>query len=425
MMQLAPPLAVGDSSRARLLFHTVGGGLGHLSRLTALADDIKAVSPTTQVLVTGETEYGPAIAPHIPFMPLPSRRDLVSGPWAQSSPQHSPLLDLVGFVGLDGHVRGRPGKEASACTLAFHAMLDALLVHFEPDVIVHDTIVWESLFDVAETIGSKQAVILRRRRDLGALAQDRANPVWRSDLLLLPYEPGEAEDILLALPPHAPRVAYLGRVGRGLSVEPDEVRRRIGAREASFVIVVTAGGGGFPDDRGFYETACDGIELAVNHIAADCTVVVVLGPRYADGLRLATNLDVQVWNSLPWMPDLIAAANLVICRGGYNTLTEVGAAGARAIVVPGERNIDDQEARAWEMRRRHHEKIHVLPAPSASRIAELVTMCLADTGGGAGSQRAAVPHARAETRLAGVAHILELAILGSCTTTVRGAPRRR
>ena len=42
------------------------------------------------------------------------------------------------------------------------------------------------------------------------------------------------------------------------------------------------------------------------------------------------------------MRELMTAADLVICQGGYNTVSEVSQLGLPSICVPGMRDLDDQ-----------------------------------------------------------------------------------
>jgi UDP-N-acetylglucosamine--N-acetylmuramyl-(pentapeptide) pyrophosphoryl-undecaprenol N-acetylglucosamine transferase len=44
--------------------------------------------------------------------------------------------------------------------------------------------------------------------------------------------------------------------------------------------------------------------------------------------------SVDLWEYIYNMPELMAAADLIICRGGASTLSELAAAGKPAIIVP-------------------------------------------------------------------------------------------
>jgi predicted glycosyltransferase len=56
---------------------------------------------------------------------------------------------------------------------------------------------------------------------------------------------------------------------------------------------------------------------------------------------------------LPWLVEIVSAAELVVCRAGYNTVTELLMTGARALVVPERHPSGEQEERCGRLRREH------------------------------------------------------------------------
>lgn len=111
---------------------------------------------------------------------------------------------------------------------------------------------------------------------------------------------------------------------------------------------MTAGGGGFVDqaDR-LFSLVAD----AIRRVAGEglcARWLVVLGPNHpgspsAEALRALP--DVTVVAATPRLVDVVAAADLVIAEGGYNTVAEVRLAGAPAVFVPSARRLDDQAER--------------------------------------------------------------------------------
>ena len=355
-----------NEAQSRLLFHIVGGGLGHLSRNIALAQQIGQCWPGTEILFTGRTEYGDTIAPELDFLPLRAgnkRRDVNSHNILPSAGPVSPEL-------------------SSITAPVLRAMIDAMLATFDPGVVVHDTIVWRSLFEAAETKGLRQVIVLRRRKDQYDLARGLSSPLRRADLLLLPYEPIDALDILASLPPDAPPAICIGEVVRQPSLPPGRLRRQMGLPDDATLIVITAGAGGFPEDPDFYQLALESLDSAKSDLRlADFTVVLVLGPRYEAAIPVAAaHTDIRVWHSTPWMPDLIAEANLVLCRAGYNTVAEVISARVPAILFPGVRTKDDQWARARQASRDWH-SVHVLELASPKSLADQIVNCLESCNG--------------------------------------------
>jgi hypothetical protein len=356
---------------SRILFHTIGGnGLGHLSRQIALARAIREVRPATELAFISESAYGPSLAPEFPFFVLPSIKQLRSAAWSQ----------VRWTSGAATHA-GNGGSDSSPLTAEMGspvptliAMTEALLTSYRPGLIIHDTLVWPPLFDIAEDMGVSQAVVLRARRDLADVVSDSSAPLMRADLLILPHAAGEAAEILEALPDHSPPAVSIGATVRGRTISRYGVCNKLGVAHDAKLIVVTAGGGGTPEVPAFYRLALDGLASASS--AADARVVLVLGPEYQSAPPTSRRLELQVWQAITWMPDLIAAADLVICQAGYNTLGEVQAADTRAVVVPGERGIDDQDARAREvMRSAPH--VRVLPEADSALLGKLIDEAMA------------------------------------------------
>jgi predicted glycosyltransferase len=126
-----------------------------------------------------------------------------------------------------------------------------------------------------------------------------------------------------------------------------DVRARLGLADAETPLIVVTTGGGKADTSvvGAY------LETVRSHLRARVASFVTMGPLLPAGERaelerLADGLpDLTI---VPYAPDLRAyleAADLVVIRGGYNTVCEVIGLGKRAIVVPRERWYE-QEVRA-------------------------------------------------------------------------------
>lgn len=71
------------------------------------------------------------------------------------------------------------------------------------------------------------------------------------------------------------------------------------------------------------------------------------------------------------MPDLIAASDLVICQAGYNTLAEVEKAQVPAIVIPVEKELDDQFLRAREAAKLN-QHLHIFEGSDRQYLADLI-----------------------------------------------------
>lgn len=134
----------------------------------------------------------------------------------------------------------------------------------------------------------------------------------------------------------------LDRIARGSVEHVGYVARRMPARVATDPrqrprILVTVGGGA--DGRRMLDTYA----AALREIgpAADFTSVVLTGPMLSEADRAeverslrATGADVELSEFTPRPEPLMAAATGVVAMGGYNTVTELMALGAPALVVP-------------------------------------------------------------------------------------------
>lgn len=74
--------------------------------------------------------------------------------------------------------------------------------------------------------------------------------------------------------------------------------------------------------------------------------VLVAGPLFRDWHLLQSVAGVTVVPFEPDMSSRLAQAKLVICQAGYNTVAELVQLGTKAILVPADRQWDDQFARA-------------------------------------------------------------------------------
>jgi predicted glycosyltransferase len=113
-------------------------------------------------------------------------------------------------------------------------------------------------------------------------------------------------------------------------------------------VVITGGGGGYPGTVAFYNLALEACARLRTSLPA-IEPVLVSGPLFHEWLDLRLVDGVRLLPFDPHLNGRIAAADLVICQGGYNTLAEIAALGVPALCVPAERQSDDQFERARDM----------------------------------------------------------------------------
>lgn len=129
------------------------------------------------------------------------------------------------------------------------------------------------------------------------------------------------------------RVRYCGYIvgGQGLKRNAAEVRSDLGI-EGKFLLATAGGGGdGSPLLRAVVEAADSLPRLPI---------VLVTGPlmraeEVAELRQLAaSNPEIRIHEYLDDLPSVLAAAELVIGMGGYNTIAEIIGVRARAVIVP-------------------------------------------------------------------------------------------
>lgn len=106
-------------------------------------------------------------------------------------------------------------------------------------------------------------------------------------------------------------------------------------------ILITCGGGGRPSSELFFNYIKKIIPLMVKKYPK--IKFTVIRGNYKDKLKLI-NSKIISWSEN--FPDLLKKSDLVISEAGYYTLVDIISLNKKAILIPGERRIDNQELRA-------------------------------------------------------------------------------
>ncbi len=300
-------------------------GLGHLRRTLALAEAFVERAPDTNVLVlTGSTVTSAfRMSRGVDVVKLPSAVKVANG-------FYEPSRMSIGFDRLR-ILRSR--------------LISSVAESFDPHAFVVDKAPLGMKREVYPTLeffqGSRPSTltVLGLRDVLDDPGRIRRH--WRDGLinkdierfydLILVYGPREVYDPLPEYGLSAEvldRSHYVGYVGRDPAPEA--------VSELPFppgYVLVTAGGGA----DGFYliETYLRGLKRAEPAFES----IVVTGPLMDEEHkrqveRLSQGLRVRVLEFRPDMELLIQAAGAVVTMGGYNTTTELLAAGKPAVIVP-------------------------------------------------------------------------------------------
>ncbi|HEX6362456.1 MAG TPA: glycosyltransferase [Albitalea sp.] len=333
MSAIALPPAVAAMKRVLVYSHDTFG-LGNIRRMLEVARHLVQSSPDVSVLViTGSPMlHAFRIPPRIDYVKLPCLARNVEGRYGAK------FLDLS----LDATVRLRANLIKSA------------VADFRPDLILVD----KKPFGVEDELSGALADLPagEARPKLVLLLRDildspeATTRVWRKngcfeaieayyDQVLVVGEP-EIFDLRreYRFPPFAAaKVAFCGYIGRqaGKRTRAD-VRRELGVRDGEPLVLVTPGGG--EDGQALVQAALAG--LAQLPAKRRPRTHVVCGPEMGDAPRAAVHraaaglAQVSVQDFSDDMMSLMAAADVVVAMGGYNTVCELLTLGRRAVLVP-------------------------------------------------------------------------------------------
>lgn len=300
----------------RLLIYAINGkGMGHLNRTSIIAGALREVEPSVEVaFLAASPLYGILADLGFEVVKVPDR--------------HHSFGRLAGM-------NQRPTHMA--------ALFRQLIGHYQPSVFLTDFALNDALFRDANEVGAKVAVVLRKQRLIDLLQTTLAPAVRRVDRILLPHTQDEWPRRALP-PPLRAKAVHLGNVVRGLNPELVASVRAEYARPNERLVVVTIGGGGYTEAHPLLQVA--------ERAAAECPHqdlkwVLVCGPYYPFDVPPDPSPRVARIRYAANMPELLAAADAVVCNAGYNTISELQLCGTPAVVVPRTtRGRDDQVERA-------------------------------------------------------------------------------
>lgn len=325
------------SARIALFTHDAYG-LGHVRRCVHIVHGLARRAPESAILlITGSpaVEMLRSLPPCADYVKIPTI--VTSG----SQGAQPPILP-VGLAEL---------------SLLRQRLIDQALLTFAPDVFLVDNFPlgsrWELLPALQQVRRSGTRAVLGLRDIADPPEKVRAD--WARDGIyevlaryydrILVYGVPEVLDVgqAYALPPAvAAKVRYCGYVTAAdpPARSPDDVRAELGLRGPLLLATVGGGGDGFPLLRAV---------LQALPLVPDASALVVTGefmpPAERAELRALAHDGagecseqgrgrVLVRDYVPDLPAHMAAADLVVAMGGYNTAAEILASGCRAVIVP-------------------------------------------------------------------------------------------
>lgn len=339
-------------------------GLGHMRRNTAIAQELVRRVPGISVLMLVGCPAGMVFEPHhgIDYVKLPSLTKLGRGRWQ------------AGSLRID-----------AATTRALRAgILDRVMETFAPDVLLVDhepAGVWDELIAPIRALKTKgrTRVILGLRDILDD--PDRVAKCWSDggidgvistlydDIFIYgnqQFYPSNSAYGLEALRPG--HVRYCGAV---TTVQP--IRR---ARWGGPPRRVLVSGGGGRDAYPLLDTVLAGFESLAPHRRPELTLIAgpLMDGELSEALAIRAGQCGAIFrDSVPDLPAFLAATDLFITMGGYNSVTEALVLGCPAVVVPRVGPSGEQRLRAERLQALGLAKVVWRHELTAARMATALT----------------------------------------------------
>jgi len=332
-------------TRARrfLIYSQDGMGLGHLRRNTLIGQKILEAAPGSNILLIADSPVAPffSLPTGMDFLKLPSIKKIGPGQWQPTHLQTSEqdVEDLRA------------------------ALLRSIFQCFKPDLLLVDHMPvgargeLTTALDVLKQACPDCAVVLGLRDILDA--RDVIARVWHAegayDALrkyyhrVLIYGSSQVFDSCGSynLPVPSQGIHYCGYVVNPGPVRPaSDIRHALRAGKRKLVFVSAGGGHDGYELMRTYVRAVRLLKARVDFLTL-MAVGVNLAPELMRDLEVeATGLPIQIHNHVSDSLSHIAAADLVVCMAGYNTLSEVLSLSKRALVVPRSGPSAEQRMRA-------------------------------------------------------------------------------
>jgi predicted glycosyltransferase len=379
-MAVDPHFGVLERDPVNIMFYCHDSyGLGHLRRTLTLSRYLRACAPAVnQLIVTGSPLAHDLLLPEDgDYIKLPSVIKTGRDEYAARS------LPLP----FERISRMRAEIVQSA---ARNVRPDALLVDHAPAGLKGEVV--PALQELRHSSDTRLIVGLRDVVDDAprVRASWRREGVYRllEDVydLILVYGDASIYDVVTEYglsPRVAQKTRYVGYLARDADRSPEQVRRALGLRKEKLV-VATVGGGG------------DGVELleavlrGLQHSNGGFETLVVAGPLMPTQQRerLAKLADscslVQLVSFVDDLQSTIAAADVVVSMGGYNSICEILSGERPAVIVPRVAPRREQLIRAEALSERGVVRtIHphdLTPARIIAEIEELLAQASGDPG---------------------------------------------
>ena len=301
----------------RFLFYAVNGlGLGHVTRLLAIARQIRRQSAEHQILFLTSSEADSVIySEGFAAFKVPSKT-----------------------------IRAETGLSPDLYAKIVQSLTWTAIGSFDPDVLVVDTFPTGTLQELLPVLRwpARTAFIYRAQRLEKAQSATMQHVLPLYDRIIVPHAPGSET---IPLPPGTEgRVRWVGPI---VIREREELLDRMAARfhlrlpQDATVVYVCFGGGGERDAAMHFHAVIDALADQPGLI-----LVVAAGPLFRGDLP--DHPSVRRLDAYP-VAAYLRAFDVAISAAGYNSVHELQLAGVPTVFVPLERGLDDQSDRATRM----------------------------------------------------------------------------
>lgn len=332
---LPKKITIPKSRQKRVLFYVHNGtGLGHLRRLSRLASAIQGECAC--LVVSGHRAASFIVRGDSEYVHLPSYDNLIpnkSRYWGRK-----PFME----INRENAVKFRT------------SLINSTVESFKPDVIVVDYLPlgkYQELSSVISNYPAKKYFIMRGIMDhsdnvhidaLNAEGENALEEYYDRILVACDEKICDVVDEYNLSPKISDKLSYIGYVSEPISqISVSKIRRERGLNPKDIWVVCSAGGGALGEK---FISECEKLSQSFPNFHFD----IILGPRSSLNWEFLSSDTIQSGNvrlhrECHYMSSLNAAADIVICSGGYNSLVEAMEGGNRIICVPVQHRTNDEQ----------------------------------------------------------------------------------
>lgn len=280
----------------RILFHAINHvGLGHINRSIAVAQWLQATIPNLQMLF------------------------LIEGGEDFIDPTGYPWILIPGQASENEHIEQITGKTIEV---------------FQPDVMIHETLLRPAIHKVAQAAGVKQVVIGSSGDALRDQFRHNLSLLNQVHLLIILQQQREvliADQKMVAQ--YQGQTLYAGPlVRRKKQLASDVLRRKLGLTPENKVIFVTFGGGGWDLARGLLNTILAARRQILSRYP-QARLIAIPGPHFSGNLPIPDDFVCYVSRFEAFLSDYIDIASVVVMMAGYSTVNEIASSGVPAVCI--------------------------------------------------------------------------------------------